>query len=214
MRRSWFYGLMVLALILSPAVSFTAAGAEDFRAAPLNPAFEAYAAAHNRGDVAALAEAGFRFGYIPPPVDVEALNIEPPLNLLATPPAGLPVMWDWRAHSGVTSVKDQGNCGSCWAFAVIGSLEARYKILTDGHPNKNWSEENMNSCHLPWLWESCEGGNTFTALSYLTNVVKKSSTNQFQKGILDETQDPYVSPAAHNPALCADATRTLSEVPH
>jgi C1A family cysteine protease len=145
---------------------------------------------------------------MPPPVDLEALNPLPLMELLAAPLC-LPTSWDWRDHEGVTPVKYQGSCGSCWTFGNIGSLESRYKILTSGHPDKDWSEENMNSCHLPWLWARCEGGNTFTATSYLTNVVMKNATQQFQKGILDEKPDPYKGADSHDNALCKDSKRPL-----
>lgn len=45
--------------------------------------------------------------------------------------AELPSAWDWTDHDGgnyITSIKDQGNCGSCWAFATIGVMEAMYNI--------------------------------------------------------------------------------------
>jgi len=37
----------------------------------------------------------------------------------------LPDSFDWREelHSGIPKIKDQGNCGSCWAFATVGPLE-------------------------------------------------------------------------------------------
>jgi C1A family cysteine protease len=38
----------------------------------------------------------------------------------------LPTSLDWRAHGLVTSVKYQGYCGACWAFAAAGALEGQY----------------------------------------------------------------------------------------
>ncbi|XP_069088993.1 cathepsin K-like [Pleurodeles waltl] len=42
----------------------------------------------------------------------------------------LPPQVDWRDQRCVTAIKDQGRCGSCWAFAAVGSLESRHCIKT------------------------------------------------------------------------------------
>lgn len=36
--------------------------------------------------------------------------------------------FDWRAHNGSTGIRDQGGCGSCWAFATHGAFEGAYAI--------------------------------------------------------------------------------------
>ena len=40
----------------------------------------------------------------------------------------IPTSIDWRTEGAVNPVKDQGQCGSCWAFSAVGALESRYKI--------------------------------------------------------------------------------------
>ncbi|XP_067877789.1 cathepsin W-like [Heterodontus francisci] len=40
----------------------------------------------------------------------------------------IPDMVDWRKNHSVTPVKDQGDCRSCWAFAVVGNVESQWSI--------------------------------------------------------------------------------------
>ena len=59
--------------------------------------------------------------------------------------ANLPESWDWRVLGGVTAVKDQGSCGSCWAFSTIGVVESAIK-RHDG-VELDLSEQHLLSCN-------------------------------------------------------------------
>ncbi len=66
----------------------------------------------------------------------------------------IPEQWDWRDHQGTTPVRDQANCGSCWAFAAVGALEGCARIV-DGLAY-DLSEQQLLSCNR--YGYGCDGG--------------------------------------------------------
>ncbi len=78
----------------------------------------------------------------------------PTLKAEFTAEAEIPSRWDWREFDGVTPVRNQESCGSCWAFATVGVLESVIKIR-DGH-SVDLSEQWLVSCNIN-AW-SCGGG--------------------------------------------------------
>ena len=63
---------------------------------------------------------------------------------------GFPASLDWRNYNGrdwTTPIKNQGSCGSCWAFGAIGAVEARTKIARDDPSYiPVFSEQELVSC--------------------------------------------------------------------
>ena len=70
------------------------------------------------------------------------------------PTRSLPDKWDWRDYGGVSSVKNQDGCGSCWAFCNIGTMESA--ILIHDHVEVDLSEQWLVSCNKNH-W-GCNGG--------------------------------------------------------
>ena len=77
--------------------------------------------------------------------------------------------FDWRNNNGtnfVTSVKDQGSCGSCWAFATTAALES-YTVIHGSSISINDAEQILISCSGAG---SCSGGYIDMASSFIRNT--------------------------------------------
>ena len=71
----------------------------------------------------------------------------------------LPEEFDWRNVGGrdyVSPVRNQGGCGSCYAFGTLGMFEARVRILSNGTKTPVFSTQDIVSCSE--YSQGCEGG--------------------------------------------------------
>jgi len=71
---------------------------------------------------------------------------------------------DWVAMNGVTPVKDQGQCGSCWAFSTMASVESVHRINTG--KIVSLAEQQLVDCNTENN-SGCSGGSATSALEWL-----------------------------------------------
>lgn len=124
-----------------------------------------------------------------PPIEFGMYDIGQPSQIV-------PSEWDWKENGWTTPVRDQGSCGSCWAFGAIAQLESGY-MITKGEIDKNLdlSEQYMVSCDKNNF--GCDGGYMNRAYNFLL------------AGVPDEKCFPYkaldlpCNNACANPELIA-----------
>ncbi len=105
----------------------------------------------------------------------------------------LPPQFSWMDFGGdwTTGAKDQGNCGSCWAFGALGALEGAIDIAS-GNPNtnKDLSEQYVLSCLS--AAGSCSGGWMSDAIEYIQST-NMGSTGNGVNGVTVESCMPYTA---------------------
>lgn len=188
-RAAIFSGLFVLFLILGSSVAVAENDPQSFEIAlnpelaPENPDFIEY----QESNISPQPEPsldGHESGLIPAPLDLSYISD------ISVADSSVPAYYDLRTLDKVTTVKDQGNAGTCWAFASYASLESYLK------PGENWdfSENNMKNLLSSAYSEGFDrdpngGGNRLQAAAYLSRW----------SGPVKESDDPYSTSSGVSP---------------
>jgi len=89
--------------------------------------------------------------------------------------SALPNDVDWRSSGAVQRVKDQGQCGSCWAFSATGAVESYMKIKHGSLPDL--SEQQLVDCCHSGGSQGCNGGEETAALEWVAQHGQCSSAS-------------------------------------
>jgi len=112
-------------------------------------------------------------------------------------PAAAPTSVDWRTKGAVTPIKNQEQCGSCWAFSAVGSTEGAH-FLAKG-ALVSLSEQNLVDCSDAEGNQGCNGGLMTQAFDY---IIKN-------KGIDTEASYTYTAQDGNCKFKAADVGSTL-----
>jgi len=94
---------------------------------------------------------------------VEPQVIQPDEYTYYEPMVNAPTTFDWRSKGGVTSVKNQEQCGSCWAFSATENIESVYKLA--GHSMPILGPQQIVDCDKSDY--GCSGGWPRLAYTYV-----------------------------------------------
>lgn len=95
-------------------------------------------------------------------------------NVTDTPPT-----MDWRKKGAVTPIKDQKECGCCWAFSAVAAMESLHQLKTG--KLISLSEQELVDCDVEGEDQGCSGGLLDTAFEFIMK----------NKGLTTEANYPY-----------------------
>ncbi|GAA0161000.1 cysteine protease [Lithospermum erythrorhizon] len=94
--------------------------------------------------------------------------------------SAIPSSMDWRTKGAVTPVKDQGQCGCCWAFSAVAATEGINQLTTG--KLVSLSEQELVDCDRSGIDQGCMGGLMDNAFNFIIN----------NHGLTTESNYPYL----------------------
>jgi hypothetical protein len=181
-------GAQVYASEKHESVAFTKWLANEDKINTHNAKGLSYKLGHNKfSDMTAEEFFGIRLGYNRNATRTRATKV----HVVGDTPN--PTSVDWVTSGAVTSIKDQGQCGSCWSFSAAGAIEGAYQIASG--TLMDLSEEDLVQCDT--TDSGCNGGsmeNAFTwveshGIASLSTYPYSSSTSSGTTGTCDSTKE-------------------------
>jgi cathepsin L len=129
------------------------------------------------------------------------VELSEPMEMLSEP--FLPESVDWRDKGVVTPIKNQQQCGSCWAFSAVGSIEGAHALKTG--KLVSLSESQIVDCDVNGTDQGCSGGLMDGAFQYVINTsgIERES---------DYPYDPQDDPCVFNKSKIAVTITSYQDV--